>query len=135
MHSKRQIGFEPALISSRAENGSQQTNPDFATPRIVIQLKDIGDRSRAADIVIDRFPFVIGRRHDCDLALNSPSISRRHCCFLRNGEEIRLQDLKSTNGTYLNGNRVNASEILREGDVITLDSFSFRLCFALVNNK
>lgn len=48
----------------------------------------------------------IGSRPDCDLVLNSPGISGRHCRLVRDSAGTILEDLNSTNGTYFNGQRV-----------------------------
>jgi hypothetical protein len=132
MHSAIQIRSEPELTSGRAPNEDPRNKREHEAPLIEIHLQGMGDGSCAAPIVIDRFPFVLGRRHDCDHALNSPRVSRRHCWFLLRGEEVRVEDLGSTNGTYLNGERINTPQVLRKGDLITLDSFCFQVSFALV---
>jgi pSer/pThr/pTyr-binding forkhead associated (FHA) protein len=99
---------------------------------IEVHLESLSEERSAADAVIDRFPFVIGRHLDCDHRLNHECVSRRHCCFLLQGEEVWIQDLESTNGTYLNGKRIEVPQVLRQGDLITLHSFSFQVSFALV---
>ena len=49
---------------------------------------------------------VFGRGLDCDQVLDFPMISRRHARLLRSGGQIRIEDLGSSNGTYVNGARV-----------------------------
>lgn len=62
---------------------------------------------------------LIGRSSRCDLVLNDPSVSRRHVhLFFREGRWI-VVDLHSTNGTYINGVRVQRSELL-PGDQLTI---------------
>jgi hypothetical protein len=62
---------------------------------------------------------LIGRHLDCDVVLSDIAISRRHAQLrFRDGRWI-LQDLDSTNGTTVNGERVGRSE-LRAGDVISI---------------
>lgn len=95
-------------------------------------LQGMGEDGRGIDVFIDRFPFVIGRRRDCDYQLCHASVSRHHCCFLLKGEEVWIQDLESTNGTCVNGKRLEVPQALQEGDQISLDSFSFQVSFALV---
>src|SRR5688572_188281 len=45
----------------------------------------------------------IGRSPDCDLVLHDPAISARHAAIAWDGERGTLQELGSSNGTYLNG--------------------------------
>lgn len=51
--------------------------------------------------------WVIGSREDCDVVVNLPAVSGRHCRLWVEGQEIFLEDLKSTNATYVNGSRLS----------------------------
>lgn len=62
---------------------------------------------------------IIGRHHSCDVVLTAPTVSRRHARLIfRDGGWI-IQDLASTNGTMLNGQRVGRCR-LRPGDQLAL---------------
>jgi uncharacterized RDD family membrane protein YckC len=61
----------------------------------------------------------MGRELDNTLRLPDPSISRHHCVIRKVGGGYEIQDLQSSNGVLVNGNRVQASP-LRDGDRITL---------------
>ncbi len=68
---------------------------------------------------------VLGRREDCDLRIPLGDVSRRHCSILFTDDGgLRLQDLGSSNGTYVNGRRVQESPILA-GDFIQVGSLKF----------
>lgn len=54
--------------------------------------------------------FVIGRHPDCEIQLNSNTISRRHAKISGDGEEFRIQDLGSGNGTFVNGRQLAKDE-------------------------
>jgi transcriptional regulator with GAF, ATPase, and Fis domain len=64
-------------------------------------------------------PITIGRDADNDLPLDDAKLSRRHCRVCRTPEGIVVEDLGSSNGTYVNGARVD-KEILSAGDVIMI---------------
>lgn len=64
-------------------------------------------------------PVVIGRLPECEVVLNDPNVSRRHAEVVRQGDEIVLRDLGSTNGVKVNGTRVQ-STILYNGDEIAI---------------
>ena len=72
------------------------------------------------EIELAKDEFVIGRIADNDLVIPDPSISRRHARLLRQGGQTVLEDLGSSNGTYLNGQRLSAPTLLRSGDTFTL---------------
>ncbi|ADW16609.1 FHA modulated ABC efflux pump with fused ATPase and integral membrane subunits [Desulfobulbus propionicus DSM 2032] len=57
----------------------------------------------------------------CDIVLTGATVSRRHACLSRTGEtDYQLHDLQSTNGVFVNGERIKGSRFLRDGDLIGL---------------
>jgi pSer/pThr/pTyr-binding forkhead associated (FHA) protein len=64
-------------------------------------------------------PFKIGRALDNDLVLGDTTVSRYHAVLELEKEVLFVRDLRSTNGTYLNGRRIERSRI-KEGDVLRL---------------
>ncbi len=66
-------------------------------------------------------PVLIGRAADCAISLQHPSVSRNHCRIWREGDAFWIEDLGSTNHTYVNGKAV-AREALRDGDQISVGS-------------
>jgi len=69
---------------------------------------------------------VIGRRHDCDLRIPLMPVSRRHCQLSLNNETLNIRDLDSSNGTYLNGKRIDEAAI-QPGDYIKIGPLTFTL--------
>ena len=69
---------------------------------------------------------VIGRREDCDLRIPLGDVSRKHCRLILDGENIKIEDLGSSNGTYRNGERVQQTEIAA-GDTIQIGPVVFVL--------
>ena len=73
-------------------------------------------------------PFRVGRDATNELALVAPGLSRRHAELVRgDGDGLRLMDLGSTNGTYVNRTRVEGSCVLAENDIIHFGNAEFRL--------
>src|SRR3984893_1608806 len=68
----------------------------------------------------------IGRLGSNDICLEDPFVSRHHCVIRKEGDEYVIEDLNSANGTYLNGERVNAGS-LKEGCLIEIGASRF-LC-------
>ena len=69
---------------------------------------------------------VVGRAPICDLAIDDPSISRRHVRFRVHGDHCVLTDLGGRNGTFLNGEQVTEAEV-RAGDAVVLGRFPIRI--------
>ena len=70
---------------------------------------------------------VIGRRHDCDLCIPLMRVSRRHCQLDQNNETLKLRDLGSRNGTYLNGELIDGETTVRAGDYLQVGPLVFQL--------
>jgi pSer/pThr/pTyr-binding forkhead associated (FHA) protein len=71
-------------------------------------------------------PTVVGRHPACDTWLESRRVSRRHCCLVRAEGEVFVRDLGSTNGTWINGHRVDEGR-LRPGDELAIGGFRYRV--------
>ena len=82
----------------------------------------------AQQIVLKTSRFRIGRRPGLDLSLPSMQISGLHAELVQVGGRVFVRDLNSTNGTYVNGRRINHQDTpLRDGDRIRLGTLEFRL--------
>lgn len=81
-------------------------------------------------IPVDPVPFRIGRQRDCNLVLNSPSVSRMHAELDLEGGELTVLDGGSTNGTFLNGAPLVGRTPLRSGDLLHFGQVEFRVSVA-----
>lgn len=75
---------------------------------------------------------VIGRRSDCEIALTwDGGVSRAHATLERLGAEwVVADDELSANGTWIDGQRVRAPRVLRDGDVLVVGATSIGFCAA-----
>lgn len=64
--------------------------------------------------------FVVGREAGNDLVINSPSVSRRHLRIFLMGNRYMVEDLGSSNGTFVNDRRISAPTPLNSGDALHL---------------
>lgn len=79
-------------------------------------------RTEVLDVRLPPAPgcYLIGRDGSCDLRLADDSVSRHHAMLTSMGEQWMVVDLGSTNGTRLNGWRLQVQSPLRAGDVLDL---------------
>src|SRR5207244_3253260 len=68
----------------------------------------------------------IGRAPGCDVVLDNPVVSHAHAELRRDGDGFVVSDLGSTNGTFVNGDRVAAPKRLAPGDVVSVGPYSMR---------
>jgi len=69
---------------------------------------------------IDQSEIILGRDPAADRQIDAPGISRRHARLYQQGDDYWLEDLGSTNGTFVNGQRLSAPRRLQAGDGIRL---------------
>jgi pSer/pThr/pTyr-binding forkhead associated (FHA) protein len=87
----------------------------------------LGD-SVGKTIEVPQGKFVIGREADCHLQRDSAFISRHHCALLQDEYTLRIRDLGSKNGTFLNGRRIGPGEtVLLDGDKLAVGEMIFEV--------
>ena len=74
----------------------------------------------------DGVPLIVGRAPTCDLPVFDPTISRRHAELVADGESLSLKDLGSSNGTFLNGAKVEQATVAVD-DLVAFGKVPFRL--------
>ena len=62
----------------------------------------------------------IGRGQDNDITINDASVSRHHATIIQSSSGIVINDNGSSNGTFINGNRINQESALRKNDILKL---------------
>jgi pSer/pThr/pTyr-binding forkhead associated (FHA) protein len=75
---------------------------------------------------LDKPRVAIGRLVANDICLEDPFVSRWHCVISNEDGQYVIEDLHSTNGTYVNGERINA-HALAEGDLIRIGTLRFEV--------
>ncbi|MEX1041533.1 MAG: FHA domain-containing protein [Pirellulaceae bacterium] len=70
------------------------------------------------------FPFIIGRNDTCSLPVESGRVSREHAEIVKHGSGFLIRDLGSTNGTFVNGEKIKEQPLL-DGDTIKIADFDF----------
>ena len=87
----------------------------------LVMFKPNGKRK---DLPLTKEVMVIGRGQGCDLQVPLENVSRRHCEISISGETVKVKDLASSNGTYVNNKRVNECD-LKAGDRLVVGPIVF----------
>jgi pSer/pThr/pTyr-binding forkhead associated (FHA) protein len=89
----------------------------FVPLRVDVRIERPGRPPRTATVHV---PAVIGRSRECDVVIDDDDVSRRHAALEVEDGVVYLRDLRSTNGTFLNGERVRGGIEILPGDAIDL---------------
>jgi pSer/pThr/pTyr-binding forkhead associated (FHA) protein len=75
---------------------------------------------------------VVGRQKGCKLRIPSGTVSRQHCRLLFEDDRLFVEDLNSSNGTFVNGVRVYGRQLVQPGDEIEIGPVVFVANYLLV---
>lgn len=73
-----------------------------------------------ASFDVNKTQMVIGRDPSCDIPIADAEVSRRHARLMVDGDRCVIEDLGSTNGTFVNGRRISAPYELKQDDVVDM---------------
>ena len=106
---------ERTLIRT-TRRGQPTLQPRVGWAHYLVYTDEFGAMQRLR--LTELMPVRIGRRAPCELVLRDTEISGVHCEVLLRGEDLIVSDRGSTNGTFVDGRRVFANEVLPHGGVL-----------------
>src|ERR1700690_2942260 len=83
-----------------------------------------GMTGRAQELKADKT--TVGRVEDNIFPIAEPSVSSHHCEVLLRGSEVVVRDFNSTNGTFINGEKI-AERVIKPGQILRLGQIELRL--------
>ena len=118
---RNQIGLKSML----ALRGNMRRSVNSASPPLALVVRSPlhaqGERHPLGGNL------TIGRDSGCDVVIDDNYSSQSHARLYRRGEQHVLEDLGSTNGTYLNRQKVDATTVVRVGDYVQIGSTVFEV--------
>ena len=75
-------------------------------------------------------PVIVGRAPGADIVIGAGYVSGRHARFTLMGQNLFVEDLGSTNGTYVNGQPIGEPVALKSNDVVTVGDVAIRVRYA-----
>jgi predicted component of type VI protein secretion system len=91
------------------------------------QLVIVKGRSASQSVKLGEGVTTVGRHDDCQLRIKSSQVSRRHCQLFEKKGLLLVKDLGSSNGTYVNGKRIQEQRVLEPGDEIMIGQVTLRV--------
>jgi hypothetical protein len=98
-------------------------NPEINTWQLIM----VDETGASETFSVTRATTTIGRELDNDVSLDSLHVSKYHARLTQQGDQWIIEDLKSANGTYINGEPISEPLALQANDVLTIGPFTFRL--------
>ncbi|MEO1530087.1 MAG: FHA domain-containing protein [Planctomycetota bacterium] len=94
-----------------------------------ISLLQTNGSQKGERYVIASSPFIIGRDERCHLRFETRTISRKHCVIRFDENAVHIQDLKSRNGTSVNGSTISSDQLqeVAHHTTIEIGKYSFRI--------
>ncbi len=93
------------------------------------KLVVVGGDAKAAEVQLN-LPTIIGRGREVNLTLPHPLVSRQHCELFERDGKLLVRDLKSLNGTYVDSQKIQETEILKPDQLLTIGNVTFRAVYA-----
>jgi pSer/pThr/pTyr-binding forkhead associated (FHA) protein len=80
------------------------------------------------EFLTDKTEFLVGRDSGCDLCIENLAASSRHARIFKGSDVYAIEDLNSTNGTYLNGQEIK-TQILKNNDKIAIGKHTISVSY------
>jgi len=75
------------------------------------------------ELSFDKDEVTVGRVRGNDIVLPKGNVSKHHCRLLIRGGEVLVEDLRSTNGTYVNGRKITSPLVIKGSDKVYIGDF------------
>src|ERR1700722_3309677 len=136
-----EFGIQTRVVQPQEDQAEPAPDPNagrtmiYSTANRVAEPLEQGarDRHETALLIVDGKRLLvgpagvtIGRSRQCDVVLNDANVSRQHAEIRPRGGSWVLSDLGSTNGSSLNGRRIEGSEVIKAGDEIEIGTSTIK---------
>ena len=113
-----------AVVAARPPDAGRVAVRRRGTPLALSFVEPLDRSGERVDVDV---AVTIGRSGDCDLALNDTYLSTRHARVANDGGDLTIEDLGSTNGTYVNQELVEGRVHLERGDIVQVGGVLFEV--------
>ena len=97
---------------------------------MVAKLIVASGKSAGRSITLKHGKLLIGRAEECGIRPLGEEVSRRHCAVVEDAGSVTVEDLKSRNGTYVNGVKITAKVTVADGDIVRVGPLELKVSCA-----
>lgn len=119
------IGWIIYTVFVDLKRGNSKTEEKIISPIIITAALEDGSLTKR----FRRSEIIIGRDPSTDFPLQNETISTQHCKITFHHNQYWVEDLQSTNGTYLNDDLISSMTVLTEGDKLRLGKVELNINF------
>ncbi|MEM9038060.1 MAG: FHA domain-containing protein [Actinomycetota bacterium] len=112
-----------APVGATARRAARPAAVTAPGPALIV-IEPAEQRGRRHDVGDE---LTIGRAPGCQIRLEDDYVSQLHARLFRSGDQLMIEDLGSTNGTFAGRDRVSAPRLVRNGEVVRVGSFAFEV--------
>ena len=113
-------------LTESSKNNIKKT--EYGLPAFLKMLLISGTKPQNGETITLNRDVIIGRNQlSANIVIDSNFVSSRHTRIFQYGESFMIEDLGSTNGTYLNGELIASPRKLNEGDVVIIGDSEFKV--------
>lgn len=116
-----------ASTSSHANSSAPQVSPTTPQPHLGPITHSGSENNELHQLLLTRGQVLIGRSFDCNYVIDSLQASRKHALLTFSDGQITLKDLDTTNGTFVNGEKISGSVSISTTDEITIGTTTFAI--------
>lgn len=123
------IYYALKIMYKDVKNGGKKRRPPVAKGNFGLEIIDSGNvrTLKEGSIIPIRSDLAIGRKDDNSIVLNEQHVSGKHARIIVRNDSLFIEDLNSTNGTYLNGTKINSKTRLSNKDEIKIGNVVFKV--------
>ena len=123
------IYYALKIMYRDVKNGGKKRRPPIAKGNFGLEIINSGEGKDLKDgsIIPIRSDLTIGRKDDNSIVLGDPHVSGNHAKIIVRNDLLFIEDLNSTNGTFLNGNKINGKAKLSNKDEIMIGTAVFKI--------
>lgn len=123
------IYYALKIMYKDVKNGGKKRRPPVAKGNFGLEIIDSGNvrTLKEGSIIPIRSDLTIGRKDDNSIVLNEQHVSGKHARIIVRNDSLFIEDLNSTNGTYLNGTKMNSKTRLSNKDEIKIGNVVFKV--------
>lgn len=123
------IYYALKIMYKDVKNGGKKRRPPVAKGNYGLEIINSGNVRdlKEGSIIPIRSDLTIGRKDDNSIILNEQHVSGKHAKIIVRNDSLFVEDLNSTNGTYLNGKKINGKTKLSNKDEVKIGNVTFKI--------